>query len=141
VARSQPFTAVSLLEAMRSRRMYVRLSGQTIKLLGHGLTEWQAMGGQVGLPSTVPLRLEFAVASERDLDVELRNPEYDITRAIKKVLFSYQGGGDLFAGIGKPEPLKHILSGAWSRRIDDVNRLVYLVTDDHVIVLQARYHY
>jgi toxin YoeB len=48
---------------------------------------------------------------------------------------------DPFAGIGKPEPLKHILSGAWSRRIDDVNRLVYLVTDDHVIVLQARYHY
>ncbi len=48
---------------------------------------------------------------------------------------------DPFAGIGKPEPLKHILSGAWSRRIDDVNRLVYLVTDEHVIVLQARYHY
>lgn len=48
---------------------------------------------------------------------------------------------DPFAGIGKPEPLKHILSGAWSRRIDDVNRLVYLVTDDQIIVLQARYHY
>ena len=48
---------------------------------------------------------------------------------------------DPFAGIGKPEPLKHILSGAWSRRIDDVNRLVCLVTDEHVIVLQARYHY
>lgn len=48
---------------------------------------------------------------------------------------------DPFAGIGKPEPLKHILSGAWSRRIDDVNRLVYLVTDDQVVILQARYHY
>lgn len=48
---------------------------------------------------------------------------------------------DPFAGIGKPEPLKHILSGAWSRRIDDVNRLVYLVADDHIVVLQARYHY
>ena len=48
---------------------------------------------------------------------------------------------DPFTGIGKPEPLKHILSGAWSRRIDDVNRLVYLVTDDQIIVLQARYHY
>ena len=48
---------------------------------------------------------------------------------------------DPFAGVGKPEPLKHILSGAWSRRIDDVNRLVYLVTDDQIIVLQARYHY
>ncbi len=48
---------------------------------------------------------------------------------------------DPFAGIGKPEPLKHILSGAWSRRIDDANRLVYYVTDDHIVVLQAREHY
>jgi toxin YoeB len=48
---------------------------------------------------------------------------------------------DPFAGIGKPEPLKHILSGAWSRRIDDVNRLVYYVTDDHLVILQARAHY
>ncbi len=48
---------------------------------------------------------------------------------------------DPFAGIGKPEPLRHILSGAWSRRIDDVNRLVYLVTDDHIVILQARLHY
>jgi toxin YoeB len=48
---------------------------------------------------------------------------------------------DPFAGIGKPEPLKHILSGAWSRRIDDVHRLVYLVTDDHIVILQARLHH
>lgn len=48
---------------------------------------------------------------------------------------------DPFAGIGKPEPLKHVLSGAWSRRIDDVNRLVYYVTDDHTVILQAREHY
>jgi len=48
---------------------------------------------------------------------------------------------DPFAGIGKPEPLKHILSGAWSRRIDDKNRLVYYVTDSHVIILQAHDHY
>ena len=48
---------------------------------------------------------------------------------------------DPFAGIGKPEPLKHIVSGAWSRRIDDRNRLVYYVTDSHVIILQARDHY
>ena len=48
---------------------------------------------------------------------------------------------DPFAGIGKPEPLKHILAGAWSRRIDEANRLVYLVTDTHIVVLQARDHY
>jgi ABC-2 type transport system permease protein len=46
--------------------------------------------------------IEIKAASEENIDVDLRNPEYDITRAIKKVLYSYQGGGDLFAGIGKP---------------------------------------
>jgi toxin YoeB len=48
---------------------------------------------------------------------------------------------DPFGGIGKPEPLKHILAGAWSRRIDDAHRLVYFVTDDHIVILQARDHY
>lgn len=46
-----------------------------------------------------------------------------------------------FGGIGKPEPLKPSLPGAWSRRITDEHRLVYLVTDEEVVVLQARYHY
>lgn len=44
---------------------------------------------------------------------------------------------DPFAGIGKPEPLLHILGGAWSRRIDESNRLVYYVTDDDIVILQA----
>lgn len=48
---------------------------------------------------------------------------------------------DPFAGVGKPEQLKHVLSGAWSRRIDEVNRLVYYVTEDHIVILQARDHY
>ncbi len=48
---------------------------------------------------------------------------------------------DPFTGVGKPEALKNTLSGAWSRRIDDVNRLVYYVTDEHIVVLQARDHY
>lgn len=48
---------------------------------------------------------------------------------------------DPFAGIGKPEPLKHVLSGSWSRRIDEKNRLVYYVTEDRVVILQARDHY
>lgn len=46
--------------------------------------------------------IEVKAGGETELDVELRNPEYDITRAIKKVLYSYQGGGDLFTDIGKP---------------------------------------
>jgi toxin YoeB len=48
---------------------------------------------------------------------------------------------DPFTGIGKPEPLKYHLPGAWSRRIDDEHRLVYLVTDKEVIIIAARYHY
>ena len=48
---------------------------------------------------------------------------------------------DPFTGIGKPEPLKYHLPAAWSRRIDDEHRLVYLVTDKEVIILAARYHY
>lgn len=48
---------------------------------------------------------------------------------------------DPFVGIGKPEPLKHILSRACSRRIDDANRPVYYVTDDHIVILPAREHY
>ena len=46
-----------------------------------------------------------------------------------------------FEGIGKPEPLMGNLSGYWSRRIDDANRLVYRITDDAIIVVACRYHY
>jgi len=48
---------------------------------------------------------------------------------------------DPFAGIGKPEPLRHALAGCWSRRIDDEHRLVYQVDGEDLVVLQARYHY
>ncbi|MDN5976743.1 Txe/YoeB family addiction module toxin [Acidipropionibacterium jensenii] len=46
-----------------------------------------------------------------------------------------------FAGIGKPEQLKYGAQGAWSRRITDEHRLVYLVDGDDLVILQARYHY
>ena len=46
-----------------------------------------------------------------------------------------------FSGIGKPEPLKGELSGYWSRRIDDVNRLVYRVRGDTLEILSCRGHY
>ncbi|MFB3132211.1 MAG: Txe/YoeB family addiction module toxin [Rhodothermales bacterium] len=48
---------------------------------------------------------------------------------------------DPFEGIGKPEPLKHELSGAWSRRIDAAHRLVYLVEADTLVIVQCRFHY
>jgi len=46
-----------------------------------------------------------------------------------------------FEGIGKPEPLKHALSGYWSRRINDEHRFVYKVNDDSMFIAQLRYHY
>lgn len=46
-----------------------------------------------------------------------------------------------FEGIGKPEPLKGELSGFWSRRIDDTNRLVYRVNEDTLEILSCRGHY
>ncbi len=46
-----------------------------------------------------------------------------------------------FEGIGKPEPLRGDLSGFWSRRIDDVNRLVYEVTETELNIVACRYHY
>ncbi len=46
-----------------------------------------------------------------------------------------------FQGIGKPEPLKENLSGFWSRRIDDTNRLVYAVDDNYLTIISCRFHY
>ena len=48
---------------------------------------------------------------------------------------------DPFTGIGKPEPLKYLSSGTWSRRLTQEHRIVYLVRDDRIDFLQARYHY
>ena len=46
-----------------------------------------------------------------------------------------------FKGIGKPEPLKENLSGFWSRRIDDTNRLVYAIDEQYITIISCRYHY
>lgn len=48
---------------------------------------------------------------------------------------------DPFSGIGKPEPLKYLAAGAWSRRLTEEHRIVYLVSDERIDFLQARYHY
>jgi toxin YoeB len=48
---------------------------------------------------------------------------------------------DPFVGLGKPEPLRHLGSGIWSRRITQEHRLVYKVQDDKLLFAQARYHY
>jgi len=48
---------------------------------------------------------------------------------------------DPTAGIGKPEPLRHLLAGTWSRRFTEEHRLVYLVDGEDLVILQAKYHH
>jgi toxin YoeB len=72
--------------------------------------------------------LRFWVETDRKLALRT----LDIIEAILR---------DPFAGIGKPEPLKYITPGAWSRRLTQEHRIVYLVRDDRIDFLQARYHY
>jgi toxin YoeB len=72
--------------------------------------------------------LRFWVANDRK--VALR--ALDLVEAILR---------DPFTGLGKPEPLKYLAAGAWSRRLTQEHRLVYVVTKDRVEFLQARYHY
>jgi toxin YoeB len=67
---------------------------------------------------------------ETDRKVALR--AFDLIEAIMR---------DPFTGIGKPEPLKYLSSGTWSRRLTQEHRIVYLVRDDRIDFLQARYHY
>ncbi|HSD47555.1 MAG TPA: Txe/YoeB family addiction module toxin [Pyrinomonadaceae bacterium] len=68
--------------------------------------------------------------AERDRRVAVR--AFDLIEAVMR---------DPFVGIGKPEPLKGVLSGVWSRRLTQEHRLVYLVRDTQIDFLQARYHY
>lgn len=67
---------------------------------------------------------------ETDRKVALR--AFDLIEAIMR---------DPFSGIGKPEPLKYLASGTWSRRLTQEHRIVYLIRDDRIDFLQARYHY
>ena len=72
--------------------------------------------------------LRFWVKNERGVAVRV----LDLVEAVMR---------DPFQGPGKPEPLKYVLAGCWSRRVTQEHRLVYRVTDETVDFLQARYHY
>ncbi len=72
--------------------------------------------------------LRYWVETDRKLAVRA----FDLIEAILR---------DPFGGIGKPEPLKYLTPGAWSRRLTQEHRIVYLVRDDRIDFLQARYHY
>lgn len=82
--------------------------------------------------------LEFDPAGFEDLAWWVR---HDRKKALRVVDLIRDIHRDPFAGIGKPEPLKHELSGCWSRRIDQEHRLVYQVTNEKIRILACRYHY
>jgi toxin YoeB len=60
-------------------------------------------------------------------------------KRLNQLIRDIERGG--YEGIGKPEPLRGDLSGWWSRRIDDVNRLVYRIQDEKIEIIQCRGHY
>jgi toxin YoeB len=63
-------------------------------------------------------------------------------KTLKRIIILIEAAArDPFAGIGKPEPLVGNLSGYWSRRIDETNRLVYRAADEALVVIGCRYHY
>ena len=72
--------------------------------------------------------LHYWVETDRKLALRV----FDLIKAILR---------DPFTGIGKPEPLKYLTPGVWSRRLTQEHRIVYLVRDDRIDFLQARYHY
>ncbi|WP_043810964.1 Txe/YoeB family addiction module toxin [Desulfomicrobium baculatum] len=84
-------------------------------------SEW--MGGPLSLP--FPAAFPHAVFGTNNTGPEL-------VEAVMR---------EPFQGIGKPEPLKYLAPGVWSRRVTQEHRLVYVVRDDRVDFLQARYHY
>jgi toxin YoeB len=80
----------------------------------------------------------FDAAFLEDLRYWIRNDRQTAARALDIVLDVMR---DPFRGIGKPEPLKYLGPGLWSRRLGLEHRVVYFVRDDRIDFLQARYHY
>ena len=68
-----------------------------------------------------------------------QNTDKQILKRINELIKDIQK--NKYKGIGKPEPLKHNLSGYWSRRINNEHRLIYKIEEDKVMIAQLRYHY
>jgi len=83
--------------------------------------------------------IEFTRNADADLDYFKKSGNKQIIKKIKELLESINI--DPYTGIGQPEPLKHSLSGTWSRRINKEHRLVYEVVDEFVYILSLKGHY
>ena len=82
--------------------------------------------------------LEFDPVAFEDLAFWVQQDRKTALRIIKLIREIQR---DPFRGTGKPEPLRHELSGCWSRRIDEEHRLVYEVQEKKIRILACRYHY
>jgi toxin YoeB len=82
--------------------------------------------------------LEFDPAGFEDLAWWIRRDRKTALRIVRLLEEIHRSP---FEGTGRPEPLKHELSGCWSRRIDQEHRLVYQVTEAKIRVLACRFHY
>lgn len=84
------------------------------------------------------MKLEFKGSTYDDINFWARNDK-------KKLIKIFELIKDIelnqFAGKGKPEPLKHELSGYWSRRIDEEHRLIYKIVDETIEIISCRHHY
>jgi toxin YoeB len=83
--------------------------------------------------------IQFTKKADADLEHFKKIGNKQIVKKIKELLTSISI--DPYTGIGQPEPLKHELSGVWSRRINREHRLLYEVTADTVYILSLRGHY
>lgn len=85
------------------------------------------------------MEIIFLPQALEDLQYWKKSGNEKVLKKIRELLENIQQTP--FEGIGKPEALKHLLSGKWSRRITDEHRLVYKVEKDRIIVYQVRFHY
>jgi toxin YoeB len=84
------------------------------------------------------MNLEFDENALEDLKYWI---EIDRRKALKIIALIEESVKSPFKGTGKPEPLKHMLQGCWSRRIDQEHRMVYKVSNQTVRILACRYRY
>ena len=109
---------------------------------------YSGIGGQAVMEGVMMKNQEkYAVAVRKpDHEIEVKVSEYTGIIRNKKTLKRINGlikdiQRNSFEGIGKPEPLKENLSGLWSRRIDDTNRIVYYEKDDIIYIVSCKGHY
>jgi toxin YoeB len=85
------------------------------------------------------MEIKFTQEAEADVQYWKKSGNSAVQRKISKLLESIITSPT--TGIGKPEPLKHQLSGCWSRRINDEHRIVYKIFDDRIEIISLRFHY